>query len=238
MRALLFVVLIACQSKPSPSQGSGTGSATGSSGSATAPATTLEIALPKPSGKPPAKTTAPLDKATLARVAQLTFPQFNREVTEFPANIAIRQRATLRPRMSVNVYVGPCTEELKCLPMSLEAWTAAKAELQPKYLEAELAERPDTTFEIGATTIGGAPAIYIYQAAQFFGRDERGNPVGSYSHAYSLHYNDGINSLRVTVNFADDARDSLAEMTRALPREFLERVAVAFLDAYGQAWAP
>ena len=55
-----------------------------------------------------------------------------------------------------------------------------------------------------ASSIGGVPAIYVYQAGQYFGRDERGNPVSSYSHAYSLYFNDGINFLRVSVSFADD----------------------------------
>ena len=59
-----------------------------------------------------------------------------------------------------------------------------------------------------------------------------------YSIGGTLHYNDGVNFLRVTTTFADNARDSLAEMQAALPRPFLERAATAFLDAYAQAWGP
>ena len=137
--------------------------------------------------------------------------------------------------MSVNIAVGGCSQELPCRPIKLDAWRTDKAKLE-EAVDPALVSRPDSTFEIGETAIGGASAIFVYQAGQFFGRDERGNRVGSYSHAYTVHYNDGINFLRVAVAFTDDARDTLADMKRALPRDFMERVAIAFLDAYAQAW--
>jgi hypothetical protein len=225
---------MACQSKTSnnPPAGSASG---GASTTPAKPKTTLEITLPPLSGKPPVKT-APLDKPALTRLAAIRFPEFSAEVTDYPTSVAIRQRASLRPRMSVNVAISPCNDKLKCTPMTVEAWREEEATLKAA-VDPALVNRPDSTFEIGATTIGGAPAIYVYQAGQYFGKDERGNPVGSYSHAYTMHYNDGLNLLRVTVSFADDPRDTLDDMKRALPREFLERVATSFLDAYGQAWA-
>ncbi len=236
MRAWLFAVMLAgCQK--SASEGGGGGSDSGSNPAPVITARsnwTLDIPLVV-SGKPPRATTAPLDLKTLARLASMEFPQFTLEITPYPTSIAIRQRTKTRPRMSVNIGIGGCSKELVCRPMKLEAWRADEAKLKAG-VDRALVNRPDSTFEIGQTAIGGAPAIFVYQAGQFFGRDERGNPVGSYSHAYTVHYNDGINFLRVTAAFTDDARDTLADMTKALPRAFLERVAIAFLDAYAQAW--
>lgn len=187
------------------------------------------------SGKPPRPTTTPLDAAALARLAKLKFSFFTPEVTPYPTSIAIRQRAITRPRMSVNIGIGGCSQELPCRPIKLAAWQADKAQLEAS-VDPALVGRPDSTFEIGETAIGGAPAIFVYQAGQFFGKDERGNPVGSYSHAYTVHYNDGVNWLRVAVAFTDDARDTLDEMKKVLPRDFMERAALSFADAYAQAW--
>ncbi len=167
----------------------------------------------------------------------MTFDDFKVEVTNFPQAIGIRQRAATRPRMSVNISITPCDAQHECLPMKVEAWRAKEAQLKKEMVDEDIVDRPDTTFEIGVTTMGGQPAIYIYQSGQFFGNDDRGNPKGAYSHAYAIHFNDGINLARVTVAFTDDPRDSLEDMKRVLPRSFLERVATAFFDVYTQAWA-
>jgi hypothetical protein len=227
---VLLLIATACQSKTTTGSGSGSGTA--------APVkerTTLDIKLPAVSGKPPVKTTAPLDKAQLAQLAKLTFPEFTLEVTDYPTSVAIRQRATLRPKMSVNIAISPCTEQLSCTPMSLDAWRKDEPALKAK-VDPDLVNRPDSIFEIGETSIGGTPAMFVYQAGQFFGKNELGNPASSYSNAYTLHYNDGVNLLRVTVSYSDSPRTTLQDMLGALPRPFLERVATAFLDAYGQAW--
>ncbi len=242
--ALCFAALLGacqCQSKTTAMSGSGSGSAAASgsgSGSGSAPAerTTLDIELPKLSGRPPKQTTAPLTKDDFRRLGEITFDEFKREVTNYPDTVAIRQRATLRPRMSVNISIGDCTEKHKCLPMKLDAWKADEAELKKALVDPDLVGRPDTVFDIEQTDLAGQPMIGIYIAGQFFGRDEVGNPKGSYSLAYQLNYNDGFNLVRLTVTFADDPRDSLAAMEAALPRPFMERVAKAFLDAYTQAW--
>ncbi len=228
---VVVVLAAACQSKSAP-PASGSGSATTQPAR---PRTTLDIALPARSGKPPIKTT-PIDNATLDRLAALRFPEFTTEIANFPGSISIRQRATTSPRMSVNIAISPCSETLPCTPMTVDAWRADEAKLKAA-VDPALVDRPDSTFEIGATQVNRAPAIFVYQAGQFFGRDERGNQVGSYSHAYTLHYNDSVNLLRVSVSFSDDPRETLDDMKRALPRSFMERVAIAFLDTYGQAWA-
>jgi len=232
VRTLWFVAsLVSCQkSNDVPQVGSASGSAP-----VAAPRSTLELPLPAVSGKPPRRTTVALDQAALERLGKLTFPRLARELTPYPASVSIRHRATTRPRMSINVAVGGCSATLPCRPMTVDAWRADEAKLK-EGVDAVLVDRPDSKFEIGAASINNTPAVFVYQAGQYFGKDARGNPVGSYSHAYTLHFNDGVNFLRVVVSFADDPRETLAEMTQALPRSFLERTANAFLDAYGQAW--
>lgn len=197
--------------------------------------TTVDIKLPALSGKPPIKTTAPMDQPLADKLVALRFDEFTVEMTPYPDSIAIRQRASLRPRMSVNIAIGRCGAVHPCRAMELAVWQADKAKLL-QAVDPALRERLDSVFEISGRELGGAPIIEIYQAGQYFGPDANGNQVGSYSHAVTLHYNDGINFLRVTATFADNARDSLADMQAALPRPFLERAAMAFLDAYAQAW--
>lgn len=199
--------------------------------------TTVDIKLPALSGKPPIKTTAPMDQALADKLVALRFDEFTVEMTPYPDSIAIRQRASLRPRMSVNISIGRCGSVNPCRKMELAAWEADRAKLL-QAVDPVLRDRPDSVFELTSRELGGAPIIAIYQAGQYFGLDANGNQAGSYSHAVTLHYNDGVNFLRVTTTFADNARDSLAEMQAALPRPFLERAATAFLDAYAQAWGP
>jgi len=241
----LAAVLSACQcqsnsttSGAASGSGSGNGSSVGSNpGSASATRTTLEIKLPALSGKPPVKTTSPITPAQLKQLAALTFDEFSLEATEYPVSVAIRQRAQLRPKISINILIAPCNEtNFKCLPMTLDAWRGDQAKLEEKMVNADLLKRRDTIFELGASSIAGVPLIYTYQAGQSFGQDETGQSTGTYSLAYALHYNDGVNMLRVIVTFSDDPRPTLAEMRRAMPRDFMEKAAAAFLDAYGQAW--
>jgi hypothetical protein len=237
--AVLLSLLGACQCQSkAPGTGSGSASGTGSgSGSATAKKrSTLDITLPPLSGKPPKKRPAPLTAEEADELATKTFEDFSLELTKGNAGVAIRQRAKLEPGMSVNIFLAPCSETYKCRPMTVEAWKADEDKLKKALVDPDLVKRPDSIFEIGATTVGGAPAISIYQAGHFFGTDENKNPVSSYSLAYSIFYNDGVNFLRVSVNYSDDPTGSLAQMQTQLPRPFMEKVALAFVDAYGQLW--
>ena len=104
-------------------------------------------------------------------------------------------------------------------------------------LREELATRADSIFELGTSAIAGVPIISIYQAGHHFGKDESGNLGGAHSHAYTVFYNDDHNVLHVTVSYTDHPKNTLAEMVNVLPRDFLAKTAIAFLDAYGQAWA-
>jgi hypothetical protein len=237
--ALCLVLLGACQCQSkAPSTGSGSASGSGSGSASSVPPkkrSTLDITLPALSGKPPNKS-AVLTAEVADQIATRTFDDFSLEVTKGNAGVAIRQRAKTAPGMSVNVFLAPCSETYKCRPMTVEAWKADEDKLKKALVDADLIKRPDSIFEIGATSIGGAPAISIYQAGHFFGTDDNKNPVSSYSLAYSIFYNDGTNFLRVTVNYSDDPMGSLAQMQQQLPRPFMTQVALAFLDAYGQMW--
>jgi hypothetical protein len=199
--------------------------------------TTLDIALPRLSGKPPAKTTAPLSKASFDKLTALEFADFRREATPYPTSLALRQRTETRPRVSINVHVMPCGGTEKCLPMNVDAWRGDIARLKELTLAPALHDRPDTVFDVGTSSIGGVPVIAVYQVGQFFGTDHNNNPARAYSHAYSLYWNDGVNALRVIASYSDDPRPTVDEMKSSVPRAFLEKAATAFLDAYGQAWA-
>ena len=79
--------------------------------------------------------------------------------------------------------------------------------------------------------------IYVYHLGQFIGKDENGNMNGAYSNAYILYHHDGTNFIRVVTEYIDDPVASKADLAKAVPRDQLERIGSAFLDAYTQAWA-
>ena len=68
------------------------------------------------------------------------------------------------------------------------------------------------------------------------GKDQNG-PVGAFSNAYALYYNDNVNQIRVVSEYKDDWQ-TREDLMRIAPREDLEKLARAFLDAYTHAWAP
>ena len=187
--ALVFAALLAqscrCSSSSNQTAGSGSGgsgevavkagSGSAPTGGSAAQKSTLDIQLPVVSGKPPIKTTAPVPKAQFDKLIAMEFPGFKREATTYPTGIQIRQRTVdTRPKMSINVYVVPCDDgKFKCVPMKLEAWKADEARLKDIALDKELHGRPDTVFQIEQTSIGGVPAISVYQAAHFSVRTRR-----------------------------------------------------------------
>jgi hypothetical protein len=63
-----------------------------------------------------------------------------------------------------------------------------------------------------------------------------GNPIGAFSDAYALYYNDGVNQIRVVAEYKDDPT-TREDMLAIAPKEDLERLAKAFLAAYTHAWA-
>lgn len=237
--------LAGCKTDPKPAStaqaGSGSGSA-GSAGSAVAVAPPAAgsagsgsnsrgpIALPRGTGAPPKKTTAKLAAADFQRLGALEFPGFKSKVREQTEALDVRH-STPRPTLATTVTITPCFD---CPAMTLEAWKAREASLR-LLIGPELKDRPDTVWEMGQTELNGVPVIFTFQLGHHFGKDDNGNPMAAFSNAYALYFNDGTNQIRVVTEYKDDpvAREDLALIA---PREDLEKVARAFLDAYTQAW--
>jgi hypothetical protein len=238
--------------------GSGAGITGLGSGSDPAPAPPEpgRVTLPRTGDEPPRKTTKPLPLAVLQRLAAIEFKDFRRQdrgiherLTEF------RHSTTTRPILGVTITLEPCapaeppragrpkprkrpgnaTPGRVCTPMQLELWKARTDELKQS-LSKQLIARPDTLFEVGAREVLGAPAIYTYQLGSFFGNDETGQPVGAYSDAYILYYNDGVNEIRVNAAYIDDAIGGTDKLLAVAPREDLEKLAVSFMSYYLHEW--
>jgi hypothetical protein len=196
--------------------------------------------LPRSPDTPPRRTTRPLDGKELARLSAFEFKDFQRQdrgATD--RSIEFRHTTTTRPILGVTVTIEPCDHAPKaqhaCTAMELAAWRARRDELEQS-LPSDLAARPDTRFEIGTRDIANTPAIYTYQLGSFFGTDQRGQPVGAYSDAYILYYNDGINQIRVNAAYLDDAVGDIDHLLAIAPPEDLEKLAVAFLGFYVHEW--
>lgn len=243
----LAVALVACKSeRPAPQaqqeatpasvSGSGSATAPGASSAAVAPA---HVKLPRSPSTPPHRTSQPLDRAELDRLAAFEFPDFERAPRRATAQaIEVQHVTATRPKLAVTVAIEPCDADPQtrrpCPAMTLDAWQA-RGDLREQSLIKSLAARPDTRFDIGATTIAGTPMIYTYQVAWWFEKDEHDQPTGSYSDAYNLYYNDGENQIRVTAGYADDAVGK-AQMLALAPEEDLAVLAAAFLSFYIHEW--
>ncbi len=244
MRTLVVVLglalAIGCKSKSNGQAAQGSGSAgSGSAGSAAAGSAntgqtgSTEIKLPKLSGTPANKTTKPIDKATTEKLAALEFPGFVKDVRKADDKaLDVRHKTTTRPKLGATINAAPCTD---CIPLELAKWQAIANALKAQLLPDELRNRPDTVFELGETEVNGQKLIYTYQVGHFFGKDELNQPQGSYSDAYALYFNDGINQIRIVAEYKDDAM-SREDMLKVAPREDLEKLARAFFDAFTHAW--
>ena len=257
----LALALVACKSERPAQQvpevavnaaGPGSGGAPGSgsatamrAGSAVAPGSgsaavaPAHVKLPRSPSTPPHRTSQPLDRAELDRLADVEFPDFERVPRRAAAQaVAVQHVTATRPKLAVTVEIEPCAAEPQarraCLAMELDAWKA-RGDLREQSMLESLATRPDTRFEVGATTVAGAPVIYTYQVAWGFEKDEHDQPTGSYSDAYNLYYNDGSNQIRVTAGYADDVVPK-AEMLALAPEEDLAVLATAFLSFYIHEW--
>jgi len=245
--AVAFVALIAlagCKTDKTSSPATGSGSAgSGSAGSGSSVAVGSgsagsndvpkgdTIKLPKGDGTPPKKTTKPIEQADADRMIKLDYEGFQK--TDRTAGKTFEVRLTTsRPRLAVTVTVTPCFD---CIPMDLEKWKA-KGDAMKVLLAEELRNLPDTIFELGKTDLNGQPVIFTYQFGYQQGKDQNG-PVGAFSNAYALYYNDNVNQIRVVSEYKDDWQ-TREDLMRIAPREDLEKLARAFLDAYTHAWAP
>lgn len=242
--ALLSVIaLVGCKTdKTQPPAATGSGSAgsavvakagSGSAAAGSADPNALPkgetIKLYKGDGTPPKKTTKPIDQADFERLGKLDFAGFEKQDRTMGKSFEVRL-TTPKPRLAVTATITPCFD---CLPMDLAKWQA-KGDAMKLLLAEELRSLPDTIFELGKTELNGQPMIFTYQFAMLSGKDDNG-PSGAYSNAYALYYNDGVNQFRVVAEYKDDwqTREDLA---RIAPREDLEKLARAFMDAYTHAW--
>ncbi len=232
------------------------GSAAGS-----APAPTAEpthVTLPRSPSTPPNRTTRPLARKELERLSAFEFKDFERqERGTFEGFTEFRHTTTTRPKLGVTITIERCGQAAgppankkpaatnrqaaaagrhqACATMELDAWKAKGDELK-RFLSPELVARPDTRFEVGAHDLVGAPAIYTVQLGAFFGKDERDQPVGAYSDAYILYYNDGVNQIRVNASYLDDPVGGIDQLVAIAPPEDLEKLAVAFMRFYLHEW--
>jgi hypothetical protein len=177
------------------------------------------------SGKPPRKTTAPIARATLDKLAALAMPDFTSNVRKLDDGFLDVELQRAQPPLRVTVTIQPC---LRCLPMEVERWRAETDALRVT-IPPDLRDRPDTTFEIAQVALGGAPVIATYQLGY------AGDATAS--HAVTLYLADGVNQIRVTCAYAGGpgepiTREALASITRAE----LTAVALAVLDLYAAAW--
>jgi hypothetical protein len=207
---------------------------TGGSGSAaTVPAPADDDPpVPPATNKPLAKSTPyGMDKGK--KMAELKFPGFELKVhgtTE--KGFEVRHLTEKHPKIAVTVSVLPC---FNCVEMNVDKWKAHSDGMK-LLVQPELRNRPETDFEVGETTVAGTKMIYSYQAGQYFGKDDNGNPIGAYTDAYAVYYNDGVNQIRVVAEFKDDPRGTKEDMLALVPRAKVEKLAKAFMDTYAHAW--
>jgi hypothetical protein len=236
--AFIVAVVLAtgCKDKTGPAVTPGSGSSTAAAADAAGSAQPDErpaLTLPKLSGKPPVATKTKHTKAEYEKLGkQLEFVDWERDVRRALDNVLeVKHTTKIRPKISVRVLMSAC---LKCVPMDVEKWRAQKEALRMELPE-ELRDKPGTVFEIGEATLGGAKVISVYGLGTSFGKDDNG-PTGAYMNALTLHFNDGINQIKLVTSYADDPIGTKEDLVKVVPREHLEKIGLAFLDQYLQAW--
>ncbi len=228
MRTLFLVLVVAavgCKGKPKHQAPPNVEQPTGSDDNKERPAPDLK--LPSSDGTPPPKSTKPIDAAMIDKLSKMTFPGFQLSVRGHTDNsVELRQLTADHPKIQASISISQC---LDCVAMDLEKWKAKEATL--KELLGELKDKPDVTWELGKTELFGQDMIFTYQLGQSF--TDKG---GTYSDAYTLYYNDGINQIRIVSEYKDDPVKTAADMAKMAPKGDLEKVAKAFLDVYTHAW--
>jgi len=228
---LAATLALGCKGKTRPADPEPLQPTAGREGSGSAAPNVLR--LPRSSRSAPLKTTAPLARARYEQLASLEYPGWVKDVRLLDDRaLEVRYRTEARPVLSVTITASPCFD---CIPPELPRWKAKEDALK-NLLPPELRERKDTVFEIGEVKLAGAPLIFTYQLAHGIALGEDRNRQGPYSDAYTVYHNDGINQLRVTAQYADDAVATRDELVSLAPRGDLQMIALAFLDAYTHAW--
>ena len=235
---LVVLLLVACKDKPNPPPAKPEVVTAGSAGSAKKPPPQgKSVELPKGTGKPPIKTKKRLPLATWQKLSKLTYADWENNVPQVGDNqVEIKYRTKVRPKISVTVTGSHC---LDCVPMKLASWQPKLDALRQLWIPAPtLRARKDTVFELGETALNGQPVIYSYQLGSNVAPDpdNENQPSGEYTDAYVLYYNDGNNQVIVAAAYADDTLADIKALTEVAPKEDLEQIAKAFLDAFTQAW--
>lgn len=217
MRALIWVLVLAgCKGEARPQ------AVAGEAGVAT------HVRLPKARDGAVRRTSAPLGRERLERMAAIEHADFERQARSGTAtSVEFRHMTTTRPLLGVTVEIGACG--------ACEDVTTTPAEVRAG-LPAALRERADTRVAVAPREVGGVTAVATYKLGAAFGQDEHGQPAGDYVDAYALDYNDGVNRIRVTASYLDDAVGGVAQLQAVAPREDLEKMAAAFLGFYLHEW--
>jgi hypothetical protein len=136
--------------------------------------------------------------------------------------------------MWATVTIEPCGKAPNdCPPMDLAEWKKHEDEL--KNLMGDLKNAPNVDWEVGQAELHGQPMIYTYQLGQQAGAGEGGG-VLTFTDAYALYYNDGVNRIRVVAEYKDDPVKTKELMAKQAPKGDLAMLAISFLDVYTHAW--
>jgi hypothetical protein len=235
---VLLAVLLACGCKDKKSQQANNGSGTSGAmradaggGGAALPGQHT-ITLPKLKGTPPNKSKA-LDAKKSEELSKLDFDGFNKEVrVASDIGIDVRYLTKERPAIMVTINASKCFD---CIPMELDKWKAKEAALRV-LIGTDLKDVKDTLFEMGATDITKTPYIWQYHVGYNVNPDPATGLAGAYGTAYAIHYNDGVNMIRVVAEYKDDTPKSREDMVNLTPKEDLEQIDKAFMDVFVHAW--
>jgi len=233
---LALLLVAGCKDKTkteTPKVGSGSPIAEKGSDKGSAVANQNELHLPKFAGTPPVKTTKPIDKAKSEELVKPEFDGFKKEVRlASDQGIDLRYMTAARPHILVSIQATKCFD---CLPMDLDKWKA-KTDSLKVLVGPELKDHKDTFFEMGAVEINGGKYVWTYHVGYNISPDPGTGIAGAYGTAYAIHYNDGVNMIRVVAEYKDDVPKSKDDMVNLTPKEDLEQIGKAFMDYFVHFW--
>jgi hypothetical protein len=76
--------------------------------------------------------------------------------------------------------------------------------------------------------------MYTYQVGTGTAKDVGGDVFG-FTNNFNAYYNDGVNQIKVVGAYKDDPA-SKEKMMELAPKEDLQKLALAFLDAFTHQW--
>ncbi len=214
MRSVLLIALIACGDKRQADPVTPSGSSVAPSLPPDATIEPSRIAL-RAGGKAPVKTTKPIGREQLTKLAGLELAGLTPRVRKLDDTF-LDLEYTLALPIVVGVTVQPC---LRCLPMQLDKWRAETDALRVT-VPPELRDRSDgTSFDVMSSALGGAIVVATYQLTIL---------PNAFDQAITAYFNDGVNQLRVIARSVGKDGD--------IERRELEQLAFAVLDRFAQSW--